>query len=142
MHDKLFIKIFIKQYYINKNSTQCPRRLSRGPIPCLIVYYAPRKEKTWTVHSSCKSCNTSCGPANFSPMVHILFFVIAGPKIPHSRSCTGRECGTFGQDITKNKLLIVCEFTILRNQTRSPTKKLLNKKKVRKCLDIHDYFSV
>ena len=59
--------------------------------------------------------NTSYGLANFSPVVHILFFVIRGPKIPHSRSCAGRECGNFGQDIRKNKLLIVCEFTILRN---------------------------
>ena len=51
-----------------------------------IVYYAPREEKTWTVHSSCKLPpepkarveNTSCGLANFIPVVHILFFAIPG----------------------------------------------------------------
>ena len=59
--------------------------------------------------------NTSCGLDNCSPVDHILFFIIPGPKIPHSRSCAGRECGTFGQVETKNKLLIVCEFTTLRN---------------------------
>ena len=68
----------------------------------IIVYYAPREEKTWTVHSSCKLANTSCGLANFTPMEHILFFAIPGPKIPHSRFGAGRECGTFGQGVAKN----------------------------------------
>ena len=49
-----------------------------------IVYYAPREEKTWTVHISCKLlpepkarvANTRCGLANFTPVKRILFFVI------------------------------------------------------------------
>ena len=63
-----------------------------------MVYYAPRDEKTWTVHSSCKLpperkarvANTSCGLANFIPVVPILFFAIPGPKAPHSRFVAGR----------------------------------------------------
>ena len=43
---------------------------------CEIVYYAPREEKTWTVHISCKLppepkarvANTRCGLANFTPV--------------------------------------------------------------------------
>ena len=74
-----------------------------------IVYYAPREEKTWTVHSSCKLppepkarvANTSCELANFIPVVRILFFTIPGPKIPHSRFGAGREFGTFGQGVAK-----------------------------------------
>ena len=77
-----------------------------------IVYYAPREEKTWTVHSSCKLppepkarvANTSCGLANFIPVVRILFFAIPGPKTPHSRFGAGRECGTFGQGVAKSTL--------------------------------------
>ena len=107
MHYKLFIKIFINQYYINKKCTQCLGRLSRGPISCLIVYYAPRKKKLGPTTTRVNHANTSCGLANFSHVVHILFFVISGPKIPHSRSCAGRECGNFGHDITKNNLLIM-----------------------------------
>ena len=73
------------------------------------AYYAPREEKTWTVHSSCKLppepkarvANTICGLANFIPVVGILFFAIPGPKTPHSRFGAGRECGTFGQGMAK-----------------------------------------
>ena len=39
-----------------------------------IIYYAPREEKTWSVHSSCELTNTSCGLANFTPAERILFF--------------------------------------------------------------------
>ena len=73
------------------------------------------KKKLGQTTARVNRANTSCGLANFSPVVHILVFIIPGPKILHSHSCAGRECGTFGQDITKNKLLIVCEFTILCN---------------------------
>ena len=53
-----------------------------------IVYYAPRKEKTWTVHITCKLtpepkarvANTRCGLANFTPVERILFFVIVSVK--------------------------------------------------------------
>ena len=45
-----------------------------------IVYYVPREEKTWTVHSSWQTRAL----ANFTPVERILFFVIPGPKIPHS----------------------------------------------------------
>ena len=78
-----------------------------------IVYYALREEKTWTVHSRVKKLppepkarvvNTSYRLANFTPVVRILFFVIPGPKTPHSRFGTGRECGTFGQGVAKNDL--------------------------------------
>ena len=79
-------------------------------ILCVIVYYAPREEKTWTVHSWCKLtpepkarvANTSCGLANFTPMERILFFAIPGPKIPYSHFGAGRKCGTFGQGVAKN----------------------------------------
>ena len=75
-----------------------------------IVYYAPREEKTWTVHISCKLppepkarvANTSCWLANFIPVVRILFFAIPGPKTPHSRFGAERECGTFGQGMAKS----------------------------------------
>ena len=81
-----------------------------------IVYITHlKKKKLGQSTARVNRANTSCGLANFSPVVHILFFVIPGPKIPYFRSCAGRECGTFGHDITKNKLLIACEFTILRN---------------------------
>ena len=76
----------------------------------IIVYYAPREEQIWTVHSSGKFppepksrvANTSCGLANFIPVVLILFFAIPGPKTPHSHFGAGRECGTFGQGVAKN----------------------------------------
>ena len=53
-----------------------------------LLVTAPREEKTWTVHSSCKLppepkarvANRSCGLANFIPVVRILFFAIPGPK--------------------------------------------------------------
>ena len=69
-----------------------------------IVYYAPREEKTWTVHSSCKLtpepkarvANTSCGLANFIPVERILFFFTSRPKMPYFRFGVGREWGTFG----------------------------------------------
>ena len=81
----------------------------------IIVYYASREEKTWTVHSSCKLppepkarvANTSCGLVNFIPVVRILFFAIPGPKTLHSRFGAGRECGTFGQGVAKNYLLLI-----------------------------------
>ena len=65
----------------------------------VIVYYAPREEKTWTARSSCKLppepkvrvANTRCGLANFITVVRMLFFAIPGPKTPHSRSGAGRE---------------------------------------------------
>ena len=68
-----------------------------------IVYYAPREEKTRTVHISCKlppepktrMANTRCGLVNFTPVERILFFTIPGPKIPHSRLRPGSESGTF-----------------------------------------------
>ena len=74
-----------------------------------IVYYAPREDKIWTVHSSYKLppkpkarvAKTSCGLANFIPVVRILFFAIPGPKTPHSHSGAGRECGTFRQGVGK-----------------------------------------
>ena len=76
------------------------------------VYYAPREEKTWSVHISCKLppepkasvANTRCGSANFTPVKRILFFTIPGPKILHSRFWAGRECGTFGQGMVKNRI--------------------------------------
>ena len=45
-----------------------------------LVYYAPREEKTWTVHIPCKLppepkarvANTRCGLANFTPARRIL----------------------------------------------------------------------
>ena len=46
--------------------------------------YAPREEKTWTVHISCKLANTRCGLANFTPVERILFFTISGLKLSHS----------------------------------------------------------
>ena len=77
----------------------------------VIVYYAPREEKTWTVQSSCKA---SCRLANFIPVVRILFFTISGSKTPHSRFGAGRECGTFGQGVAKKYVIIV--FRGVRNQ--------------------------
>ena len=83
------------------------------PRRAKIVYYTPREEKTWTVHSSYKlplepksrvAIYTSCGLANFIPVVRILFFAIPGPKTPHSRFGAGRECGTFGQGVVKNRV--------------------------------------
>ena len=73
----------------------------------LIVYYAPREEKTWTVHISCKLpperpepkarvANTRCGLANFTPVERILFFLTPRPKMTYFRFCAGREWGTFG----------------------------------------------
>ena len=58
-----------------------------------IVYYAPREEKTGTVHISCKLppepktrvANTRCGLANFTPVERILFFCLVGRKY-HFRS--------------------------------------------------------
>ena len=85
-----------------------------------IVYYAPREEKTWTVYSSCKLtpeskarvANTSCGLANFTPVERILFFVIPGPKIPHSRFWAGSESGAFGQGMAKNLYIKGTSLTI------------------------------
>ena len=65
----------------------------------VIVYYAPREEKTWTVHSLCKLppepkarvANTSCGLANFTPVERILFFLTSKPKMPYFRFGAGRE---------------------------------------------------
>ena len=66
----------------------------------IIVYYAPREEKTYTVHSSCEltpepsarvSIHTSCGLANFTPMERILFFLTSRPKMPYFRFGAGRE---------------------------------------------------
>ena len=75
-----------------------------SPHCCQIVYYAPREEKTETVHTSCKLPNTRCGLANFTPVERILFFTIPGPKIPHSRFWAGSENGTFGQSMVKNSI--------------------------------------
>ena len=69
-----------------------------------IVYYAPREEKIWTVHISCKLppkptarvANTRCGLANFTLVERILFFLTPRPKMTHFRFCAGREWGTFG----------------------------------------------
>ena len=43
------------------------------------------------------------GAALFIPMLRIRFFIIPGPKIPHSRFGAGRESGTFGQGMVKKK---------------------------------------
>ena len=69
-----------------------------------IVYYAPREEKTWTVHNLCKLtpepkarvANISCGLANFTPVERIRFFFTSRPKMPYFRFEAGREGGTFG----------------------------------------------
>ena len=92
-----------------------------------LVYYAPREEKTGTVHSSCKLppepkarvANTSCGLANFIPVVCILFFAIPGPKTPHSRFGAERECGTFGQGVAKNLFLQFLPCNISRRSLSS-----------------------
>ena len=56
------------------------------------VYYAPREEKTWTIHISCKSRAKSEGgkhemwASNFSPVERIiLFFTIPELKKAHLR---------------------------------------------------------
>ena len=76
-----------------------------------IVYYAPWKEKTWTVHTSCKLspepkarvANTRCGLANFTPVDRILFFVIVSvkPLRLHSRAYSKH----FTHTITKTQFL-------------------------------------
>ena len=94
------------------------RKLALSGRRAEIVYYAPREEKTWTVHNSCKLppepkasvANTSCGLANFIPVVRILFFAIPGPKTPHSRFGAGRECGTFGQGVAKTQFSVFSIF--------------------------------
>ena len=86
-----------------------------------MVYDAPREEKTWTVHSSCKLtpepkarvANTGCGLANFIPVVRILFFAIPRPKTPHYRFGAGRECGTFGQGVAKIILMEIMNVKFL-----------------------------
>ena len=60
----------------------------KAKVRAEIVYYAPREEKTWTVHISCKLppelkarvANTRCRLANFTPVERILFFVIVSVK--------------------------------------------------------------
>ena len=55
------------------------------------------KEKTWTVHSSCKLplepkarvANTRCGLADFTPVERILFFLTPRPKMTHFRFAPG-----------------------------------------------------
>ena len=67
-----------------------------------IVYYAPREEKTWTVHISCKLtpepkvrvANTRCGLANFTPVERILFFVIVSVKSLLCACTAGRKVCT------------------------------------------------
>ena len=68
----------------------------------IIVYYALREEKTWTVHISCKLppepkarvANTRCGLANFTPVKHILFFVIVSIKSLLCACTAGRKVCT------------------------------------------------
>ena len=70
----------------------------------IIVYYAPRKKKTWTVHISRKlppepkarMANTRCGLANFTPVERILFFTTRRVK-----------CVLYALR-TKNSLRILC----------------------------------
>ena len=45
------------------------------------------------------------GVSLFIPMLRIRFFIIPGPKIPHSRFGAGSESGTFGQGVVKNFFL-------------------------------------
>ena len=61
-----------------------------------MVYYAPREEKTWTVHISCKLtvANTRCGLANFTPVERILFFVIVSVKSLLCACTAGRKVCT------------------------------------------------
>ena len=88
-------------FTIGRREQKC---CTSGPLGKTIVYYAPREEKTWTVHISCKLppepkervANTRCGLANFTPVERILFFLTSRPKMLHSRFRAGRECGTFG----------------------------------------------
>ena len=69
---------------------------------CSIVYYAPREEKIWTVHISCKLppkpkarvANTRCGLANFTPVERIHFFVIVSIKYLLCACTAGRTVGT------------------------------------------------
>ena len=67
-----------------------------------MVYYAPRKEKTWTVHSSCKLtpepkarvANTRCGLANFTPVERILICSTRSVKCVGIFSPVGRRVRT------------------------------------------------
>ena len=54
--------------------------IDRGTIPCLIVYYTPRKEKTWTVHSSCKSCKHELWAGQFFSRGSYTIFRQTRPK--------------------------------------------------------------
>ena len=75
----------------------------------LIVYYTTREVKSWSVQSTCKLPlepkarveNTCSGVAPFIPMLSIRFFIIPGPKIPHSRFGAGSESCTFAQGMVK-----------------------------------------
>ena len=75
------------------------------------VYYAPREEKTWTVHIPCKLppepktvANMRCELVNFTPVKRILFLPYPSRKY-HIRGFWARsESDTFGQGMVKHNL--------------------------------------
>ena len=50
------------------------------PNTVFIVYYAPRKEKTWTVQNSCKSCKHELWAGQFLSRGSYTIFCHTGPK--------------------------------------------------------------
>ena len=74
-----------------------------------IVSYTTWKVKSWPVQSTCKLtpepkarvANMCSGGDLFILMLRIRFFIIPGPKIPHSRFEAASESGTFGHGMVK-----------------------------------------
>ena len=105
----------IRFFCLARPKMQSSRSGAFRPARQKIEYYAPREEKTWTVHNSCKLtpepkakvANTSCGLANFTPVERILCFLTSRPKMPYFRFGAGREWSTFGSVWGK---IILIEF--------------------------------
>ena len=101
--------LFILRFFKN-NTLKCKKyvciaiymHLSKNQSSAQFKYiyiYAPKEEKTWTVHISCKLppepkamvANTRCGLAHFTPVESILFFLTPRPKMTHFRFCDRRD---------------------------------------------------
>ena len=102
-----------------------------------IVYYAPREEKTWTVHISCKLppepkarvANMSCGLANFIPVVRILFFVIVSVKYCFTSAQQGVKyvkLKYFTRTMTKRSFSICVTKLYLNSKSFTKPKNIYN----------------